>query len=213
MTTSGVLPVPWRSTATSLVDPVTRSSAPIKNIDYRATPLDAIAVNLPGLSKSIPAAGTRISTTPALFNAEAWFKKEAGKINKSQLSPAEKDLALEQIATQAQKYKLDAGEQVNLMKAAGVPVDKMNLDTYSVVPSAENLQKLVNMGIGGESIKFTDKGKISMPRAEAVMYSDPMMQLIRFFGGLNLKPVPRKSVQFNNEFMNEGLQNINDSNK
>jgi len=196
--TSGVLPVPWRNLATRLVDPVTRSDKPMEKLGYTASPMDALFNNTPFLSKNQPSTGSRVNAAFAPFSAEKWLNRELAKINKSNMSGSERDAEIRRVKETARRYDIPIEGQIRVMKDAGVPVEKLNLGKNSSVPIAYNIQKLKNMGVGKESIALTPKGEVNMPDASTVAYTDPLMQLIRTFGGVNIKPVPRggpKSAQ------------------
>ena len=196
--TSGPLPSTWRQFAVKVADPVMRRNTPSKSIGYDASALDAIKANTPFLSKTIPSVGKRKEVGFAPFNAEQWFKMESGSVAKdSSLSPQQKSETISDLRKQALKLSLPAITQRDIFRDAGLPVDKMAMDRTSTAPAASDIQTLRRMGVGPESYGVTTNAagqtRLAYPDPGTVRLTKPSMEALRFFGGLNLMPVPRRS--------------------
>jgi RNA polymerase sigma factor (sigma-70 family) len=203
LATAGIVPPPWRQLATRMVDPVTRRTRKVESLGYEAGPLDAIRVNTPGLSKTVPSTGTRKQSAFAPFSAEQWFKTESNFIKKTGFSPEDKSAAIDALRKQAVKLSMTPQEQVEFFRAAGLPVEKMNMRETSMTPSAQNIRTLASLGVGRESFGVTERTNrktgtkttmLSIPDPASVGYQPRGLQALRFFGGVNLMAVPRQTI-------------------
>jgi hypothetical protein len=197
--TAGAVPPPWRQLAVKLTDPVMRKTTPSETLGYDAGALDAIRVNTPGLSSTVPSTGSRKQAAFAPFSAEDWFKREAAEVRSdASLTPAEKDATTAALRTQAQKFALPAIDQRDLFRDAGLPVELMNMQATSTVPAASDITTLRELGVGPESYRVVENAKgqtrINYPDPATVRVAKPAFELGRFFGGANLMPVPRKAM-------------------
>jgi hypothetical protein len=186
-----------------MVDPVTRRTRKVESLGYEAGPLDAIRVNTPGLSKTVPSTGTRKQSAFAPFSAEQWFKTESNFIKKTGFSPEDKSAAIDALRKQAVKLSMTPQEQVEFFRAAGLPVEKMNMRETSMTPSAQNIRTLASLGVGRESFGVTERTNrktgtkttmLSIPDPASVGYQPRGLQALRFFGGVNLMAVPRQTI-------------------
>jgi hypothetical protein len=201
--TSGALPVPWRQFATRMVDPVMRRSRKIESLGYEAGPLDAIKLNTPGLSKTVPSGGRRQRAAFAPFSAKDWFKEQTRIIPKLGTPAADKIAEMQHWRQQAAKLDMSPEDQREFFRLAGLPVEKMNMTGSSISPSVRKIQRLQALGVGNESfgaVQRVDKrtGKtitsLTIPDPASVGYQPRGLQALRFFGGVNLMAVPRRKI-------------------
>lgn len=201
-TTSGIMPSPWRQFITRMVDPVTRRTRKSEALGYEAGPIDAIRVNTPFLSKTVPSTGTRTPSAFAPFSAEQWFKTREAAIKKEGTPAADKKANIEALRRQAQKLNMPVQEQVEIFRAEGLPVAKINMKATSDIPAAQKIRTLRDLGVGPESFGVSERktksgGKVptlSIPDPATVGYQPRGLQALGFFSGANMMLSPRQTI-------------------
>ncbi len=189
---SPVAPKPWRVFAGRIVDPVVRRTRPLPSMGYEGGAMDAIRVNTPGLSKSVPAAGTYRQSALSPFSAEEWFKGESQKIaRRKDLSDQQKVRAVDGLRAElSSKEARSSQDQFEVLRGAGLPVGDAFGSASSMRQLAADVDRLRSMGVGPESWRMNERGRVVMAVPETVPVRPAGLELLRFFGGANLKVVP-----------------------
>jgi len=194
---SPVAPKPWRVFAGRVADPVVRRNRPLPSMGYEGGALDAIRVNTPGLSKGVPAAGRYRESALAPFSAENWFKGEAAKIGRSKgLSDEQKALAVDGLRGQLRAMDArTASEQMDVLRRVGLPVERAAGSSGSMRQLASDVERLQGMGVGSESWRMNDRGRVVMVLPDSVPTRPVGLEFLRFFGGANVKMVPQELIK------------------
>lgn len=198
---SPVAPKPWRAFAVRAVDPVVRRTRPSPSMGYEGGVLDAIKVNTPGLSKSVPAAGRYRESALAPFSAEEWFKGEAERIGRNKnMTDEQKALAVEGLRGELRSMDArSAEEQLDVIRRAGLPVDRLGSGGGSMRELASDIDRLRGIGVGPESWRMNDRGRVVMVMPDSVPTRPVGLELLRFFGGANIKMVPPELIRGGND--------------
>jgi DNA repair protein RadC len=203
----------WYETLSAPVNPsaitryVTYMTDPVARKQKGLSPVEAIKSQIPGLSKTIPAAGDPVEV-PLTYNinTDRGYETAARRIqNNPKLSNAEKDKAIEKLNRDFQTDN-QASSGIDLRQVLfgmGIDPNKMSTQSLTTRNFVADLSRLQQAGVGPESIKISEKitpsGRtqtyIAYPDPDTIAVRDPMFSLLKIATGINIKPLPRRTAR------------------
>jgi len=190
-----------------VVDPVTRQTEPRVAFrgqpgenqkgweDYKPGALEALKMSVPGLSKTLPAAGTLMSGEAGNFDPEAWLKSREnaikGKFTKGALTP-EQASQQSALRKELKAKKITPAEYVSKVTSpelTGTKLSKADMqDGYK--QAIADARELVNNKLSPAQVAqlYTDFGIVPTPDDKKRVTSIPMVPVLKTLQDLGIGP-------------------------